>query len=775
MRYPRAGWNATAAPFPEHATVVDLLREAVRRSPDADAVGDAAGTVFTYRELDAWSDRLARLLTARGVGPGEHVALYSERDSWAVVSLVAVLKTGAAYVPLDPDWPPARTERLLDRLGVAYLVAGAGRQRAAQRLAASVPSVRGVVCPGRPDRYSAGDACGETALAALFDHVVEAPDRLLAAGFNTRGTTAYTVAGLEAYRRRIARLFAAGDGTGAAERPSVLEIGCGSGELVGELAGDAGRYVALDVSPSSVKGVLERHGGRYPELEGVVGPAHRAGELVTGPFDVVVMSSVVQFFPDVEYLYEVLEAAVGLLRPGGRILLGDLVDPERDDHPGLALPRGAFRRIGEVLPSVARVTVHERGGAGLEGALADRFDAELVLGPGPALPRRRTFWSGPDVRERPATPPEAEVSPGSVAYVIFTSGSTGVPKGVVVRHRPVVNLITWLRRAYGVGPRDRVLSVASFCFDLSVFDVFGTLAAGGYVRVAGEEELSEPDVLLDILVREDITVWNSAPAMLGMATPYLPLRRDLGGAALRLVLLSGDWIPLTMPGEIRAAFPAADVVALGGATECTVWSNHFLANDVDPARPSVPYGVPMDNARYYVLDERLAVCPVGVAGDLYIGGVCVADGYAGDPSLTATRFLPDPWAPTPGAPMYRTGDRARWGEDGVLEFLGRTDDQVKVRGHRIELGEVRGVLTRCEGVRAAVVLAVPGPGGSRLAAFYLADGLVRDELLAFARRWLPRHMVPDHVVEVPSFPVNRVGKVDRAALTALVTTERGRP
>ncbi|MFB6549721.1 amino acid adenylation domain-containing protein [Streptomyces sp. NPDC056405] len=770
MTYPDPEWNRTHVPYPDHANVPDLIRAAARRSPEAPAVGDAQGLTLTYRELDAASDRLARLLSSTGVQPGAYVALYSARDTWAVISLVAVLKAGAAYVPIDPAWPRDRAERLLDGLGVSCIVTGPVHQRMAQRLAAAVPSVRGVVCPGLAGQHSPEAALDEETLIDLFDHIVDNEDRLRAAGFNARGTGCYDLSDLEEYRKHVSWLA----GTGGPPQPSILEIGCGSGELVGELAVGAGRYVAMDVSPLSVKRVLEAYGQEgHGNLEGVVGPAHRVAELVNGRFDTVVMSSVIHFFPDVEYLYDVLESVAGLVRPGGRILMGDLIDPDREDHPGLALPRRAFRDIGEVLPAVAGAAVRERAGTALRGALGSRYDVELTVGTQASTPRRRTFWSGADLDVQPARPADVPVPPDAVAYVIFTSGSTGTPKGVSVQHRSVVNLIAWLERAYGVGPRDRLLAVASFCFDLSVFDVFGMLALGGHVRVASEEELREPDVLLDLLIEERITVWDSAPAMLGTVTPFLGLRDDLGNAPLRLVLLSGDWIPLTMPDEIRTVFPETDVVALGGATECTVWSNHFLANEVDPAWPSIPYGVPMDNARYYVLDADLSPCPVDVPGDLYIGGDCVALGYAGDQALTATKFLPDPWAPVPGSRMYRTGDRARWLEKGLVEFLGRLDDQVKVRGYRIELGEVRSTLTQCDGVRAAVVLAVPGPGGQRLAAYYLADDVGEEELRAFLSRRLPHYMVPDHVVHLRSFPVSAVGKVDRTALLELVTRKEG--
>ena len=292
------------------------------------------------------------------------------------------------------------------------------------------------------------------------------------------------------------------------------------------------------------------------------------------------------------------------------------------------------------------------------------------------------------------------------------------------------------------------------------------LAAGASVRLASAAELAEPAELVDALEQEDITIWDSAPAALAMLMPFVQARAPAGRDTLRLVLLSGDWIPVPLPDQIRDAFPGAEVVALGGATECTVWSNRHRVGEVDPDWPSIPYGRPMQNARYYVLDEDLRPCPIGGEGDLYIAGQCVALGYAKAPRLTAARFLADPWAGQSGERMYRTGDRARWLPSGDLEFLGRLDDQVKVRGYRVELGEVQSAFLQCPGVRAAAVVAPAGPGGRTLAAFYVptAEPVPKAEIVSALRAVLPSHMVPGRIVALGELPLTDTGKVDRAAL-----------
>jgi amino acid adenylation domain-containing protein len=373
-----------------------------------------------------------------------------------------------------------------------------------------------------------------------------------------------------------------------------------------------------------------------------------------------------------------------------------------------------------------------------------------------------------------ASPPPRRSTPDDLAYVIFTSGSTGTPKGVMVRHRPVINLLRWAYRTFSFSPVDRVLFVTSLSFDLSVFDVFGLLGAGGSVRIAAEEEVRDPERLLRALAEEPVTFWDSAPAALEQTVPFLaglaPGRRP----ALRLVFLSGDWIPVALPDDIRGRFPEARVVSLGGATEATVWSNVFPVEEVAPGWTSIPYGRPIENARYHVLDAGLAPCPVGIAGDLYIGGDCLADGYAREPELTAAKFLPDPWSGRDGGRLYRTGDRARYRPDGNLEFLGRLDHQIKIRGFRIELGEIEGALTALPGVRDAVVMAredrsAGGLGDRRLVAYVTGDvtaGELRRAVREQLRERLPDYMVPTAFVKLERLPLTPNGKVDRKALPA---------
>lgn len=306
-----------------------------------------------------------------------------------------------------------------------------------------------------------------------------------------------------------------------------------------------------------------------------------------------------------------------------------------------------------------------------------------------------------------------------LAYVIYTSGSTGDPKGVVIDHRGALNTVTDVNERFGVGPQDRVFGISALGFDLSVYDLFGTFAAGAALVMPGDDEDRDPVRWSRAVAEHGVTVWNSVPALMEMLLAHSLGNPDAVLGSLRLVMLSGDWIPVGMPGQIREVAPGARVISLGGATEASIWSVLHPVDTVDPQRPSIPYGRPMRNQSMHVLDEAYRPCPVWVPGALFIGGVGLALGYHRAPELTAKAFVSHP---VTGERLYRTGDLARLMPDGALEFLGREDSQVKVRGMRIELGEIEAALVRTDGVREAAAL-VEGSGSSaQLVAYVVEDG-----------------------------------------------------
>ncbi|WP_019548768.1 non-ribosomal peptide synthetase [Streptomyces sulphureus] len=305
--------------------------------------------------------------------------------------------------------------------------------------------------------------------------------------------------------------------------------------------------------------------------------------------------------------------------------------------------------------------------------------------------------------------PVTEAGPDDPAYVIYTSGSTGRPKGVVVSHRAALNTLTDINERFALSEGDRVLGLAQLSFDLSVFDLFGPLSVGAALVLPDAERRTDPSHWAELIRRHGVTVWDSVPALMQMLVAFLDAERDDQLPTMRLVLLSGDWVPTTLPGQVTAAMPQARTVSLGGATEAAIWSIHHVCDGAERERTSVPYGTPLSNQGFRVLDPAMRDRPVWTPGELYISGAGLALEYLGDAETTAHRFV---LHPHDGERLYRTGDLGRYLPGGEIEFLGREDTQVKVRGHRIELGEIESALLDHPAVAAAGAV-VDGEGDSR--------------------------------------------------------------
>ncbi|WP_367129265.1 amino acid adenylation domain-containing protein [Saccharothrix sp. HUAS TT1] len=446
-----------------------------------------------------------------------------------------------------------------------------------------------------------------------------------------------------------------------------------------------------------------------------------------------------------------LAAVLGILKAGGAYV------PLDPDYPA--------QRLDSMLE-----------GASCAAVVTDRVRAAALPAPPPGADRPVVLVEGlldgaaPDLAARPGTGLGRIAGPDDLCYVIHTSGSTGLPKPIALRHRGVVNNLADLNSRFAVGPSDRVLALSSPSFDMSVYEFLGITAAGGVVVVPEADRAKDVAHWARLFAQHDVTIWNSAPALLELLAEHL---ENTGGTALsrlRLVMLGGDWVPVSLPERVRALAPRVRFVALGGATEASIHSTIHEVAETDPAWTSIPYGRPMANQRVYVLDDALQPVPPGVVGELHLAGVGLARGYLERPDLTAERFL-DWSCGDVHDRLYRTGDLTRWRPDGVLELLGRKDFQVKLHGLRVEPGEVEAVLRAHPDVKDAVVTSREDSTGTRRLVGHvvpLPDRTPRpEELRAHLARVLPSFMVPAAVLVLDELPLNPNGKLDRKALGAL--------
>ena len=362
---------------------------------------------------------------------------------------------------------------------------------------------------------------------------------------------------------------------------------------------------------------------------------------------------------------------------------------------------------------------------------------------------------------------EPVAAPDDLAYVIYTSGSTGRPKGVEVEHRSVVNRLRWMQRRYPLGPDDVILQRTPVTFDVSVWELMWWAMAGASVALLQPGGERDPRKIVAAVERHRVTVMHFVPSMLGPFLDQLEAQPDSMHrlTSLHTVFCSGEVLTPALVERFNRVFGAIGaprLVNLYGPTEATVDVSYFNCPSAGPV-DVVPIGKPIDNTTLLVLDERGNPCPVGVPGELNIAGVGLARGYRGRPDLTATAFVADEGAP--GGRRYRTGDLARWRADGNLEFLGRIDDEVKVRGNRVSPGEVQAAMESCPGVRSAVVIAEPSAThGTSLVGYFVAESVSIDQLGDHLAQRLPAYMIPTSFVEMTTLPLTASGKVDRRAL-----------
>lgn len=350
----------------------------------------------------------------------------------------------------------------------------------------------------------------------------------------------------------------------------------------------------------------------------------------------------------------------------------------------------------------------------------------------------------------------------NLAYVIYTSGSTGAPKGVMIDHQGAVNTIYDINTRFNITPEDKVLCLAELGFDLSVYDIFGVLSAGGCLVIPTAEKRKDPEHWYQLIKENKVSLWNSVPAMLSMLFEYFNGRENKILDELRIIMLSGDKISIDLIPLAKRYTPNSKLISLGGATEASIWSIFYPVENLPENAGTIPYGKPMYNQKFYVLDEFLNDCPNWVPGDLYISGKGLSLGYFKDVEKTSQSFIKNHKT---DERLYKTGDIGFYRPDGNIEILGREDFQVKIMGHRIELGEIEKVIKGFKGIKDSVVIVVHE---TKLVSYFVSEekkSINNESIEDHVRKKLPYYMVPDSFVEVDEFPLNINGKIDRKKLS----------
>jgi amino acid adenylation domain-containing protein len=776
-------FNRTESAYPSDKPVTEIFREIAAKYPEKTAVSDRC-TRLTYAELDRRSDILAAFLAEKGVQPESPVGLLLDKSVETIVTVLGILKAGAAYLPLEPDLPLERMAFLVKDAGAVMLVSEKKYIRTLNHLLWKCPSLQAFLCADTDAVTTEKEPLSELMKKELWDYVGEkAHDDISGGGW----VNSYTGENLsrnvmDEYGNNIFKKLS----PYINKSTKVLEIACSSGISMFRLAPLAGRYYGTDLSASILDKTQEEVKKRgLDNVELTCMPAHEIDRLDEKGFDVIILNSVIQCFNGHNYLLDVLSKAIGLLNDKGILFAGDIMDLDRKEemlaslhafrreHAGrgyttktdwsseLFLSQRFFDDLRWHFPAITEVTHLEK--LCTEESELSRFRYDTVIrvdkqGRNALLkPRSKQQWDGSHLKGDFSSVKLPRPTGRSLAYIMYTSGSTGRPKGVLIEHRSISRLV--LNTNYiRISPDDRLTQTGPLSFDASTFEIWGALLNGASLYLVEKQALLSCESYGNMLKEEGITIAWLTAALFHMMVDYDPSVFS----TLTTLLAGGEALSPAHVRKVREENPRLKVINGYGPTENTTFSACFVVKDGFDR--SVPIGRPVSNSQCYVLDSHGSPQPVGVAGELCVSGDGLARGYLNDPQLTAARFIDHPFLP--GRKLYKTGDQARWMHDGNLEYLGRLDHQVKIRGYRIEPGEVESVITQIPGIKQAVVIDRKDDWGDKYLCAYVTAlaGTSPDSIRNELSLLLPAYMIPSFVMVLDQLPVTSNGKIDRKAL-----------
>jgi fengycin family lipopeptide synthetase D len=790
------GFNGTGFDFPRDKTLVELFEEQVERTPHGPAVIFGHETL-TYSRLDKEANQLARyLVNEKSIQVGDRVGILMEPSLDMVAAILGILKAGGAYVPIDPSLPEKRMAHMIDDAVIGVLVSQRKFLRALNRLQWGCTSFHTFLCMDTRDIYAGHESeTSELMDEKLWEYIVEsAGDDITGGGWFTSYEGApFSREEMDEYAGNIVQKVEPLLNPGS----RVLEIGCASGLSMYRIAPLVGFYYGTDLSGDMIQMNLTRvEKENLQNIRLKCLPAHEIDRLEEKDFDMVIINSVIQSFPGHNYLREVIRKAVALLAPHGHLFIGDIMDRQlkeeleremaafkqaadgttttkTDWSAELFVSRGFFEDLTVEIPGVCDVQFSGKIHT-LENELTKfRYDALITIdknhdrgGTGAGKQKYQADRTCLDNSGAEAVKPGTQ--PSNLAYIIYTSGSTGRPKGVMVEHRSVANLAFSQKKEFAIDEKERILQFSAIGFDASVEQIFIALFSGAALVLVPKPVLLDDRRFDRFLKNHAITHVHAVPSFLTLmkAGEYPHLKRLIAG---------GDVCP---PHLARNWSRYCDFYNEYGPTETTVTTTEWKAPAGGPLEGALPIGKPIGNTRVYILDPLKNLLPVGVSGELYVGGECVARGYLNRPELTAEKFPRAPSSIDESSLLYRTGDYVRWMPDGNIRFDGRKDQQVKVRGFRIELGEIENQLMAYHAVSDVLVVLRKDNVSEEegyLCAYYVADTEIEDsDLRDYLSLRLPEYLAPAYLVQLERIPRGPGGKPRRNELPSPADKETNR-
>lgn len=770
------GINSTLTEWPNNKSITDLFLEMVKTYPDKPAV-KMENTTLTYRELDKRSNQVANWLISRSVKKETVVAIYMERSVNLIVSIFGILKAGGAYLPLNTDYPFDRLKYILRETRAAVLISEVNYLREINQLQWYSEDLHSVLCIDSKDFYKETEARNELMRKELWEYLgSQAADDIAGGGWMSSYTGEnFSRAEMDEYAdNAVNKLMPYLD-----KNKRVLEIGCASGITMYRVAPFVKEYYGTDLSQPIIdynRQVCKEQGFDNIKLRCI--EAEDISLLEERDFDVIIINSVVQAFSGFNYLRKIINYAVDLLGEKGVLFLGDIMDLDKKDdlvrdvhnykktNPyanakldfsnEMFVPRAFFDDLKAELPCLE--TVHHANKTGTIKNELSQFRYDVVLGIDKNIKTSDTVnkvkyqFDGRVLDNFGDEPCGVSVSPDQLSHIIFTSGSTGNPKGVMVEHRSLIKTVK-NTNYIDIIPDDVVLQGCEISFDPSCLEIFGSLLNGATLCLISKKKLFNTSSLYSYLVKNDVSIVQFVASLFHLHVDSNPAIFS----GVRLLMLGGEVLSPAHIRKVKKACPSLTILNCYGPTENTINTTTF---EIDDDYDIIPIGKPVSNTGVYVLNKQLKMQPPGVSGELFIFGEGLTRGYVNDEKLTAEKYINDPFRP--GERMYRTGDLVRMRQDGNIEFLGRVDEQVKIKGHRVELKEIEKTFYGIPPVKQALVMLTRQ--GILCAYITLHEDIETDMLKQLLSIDLPFYMIPQFIVKLDQFPLNVHGKVDRNAL-----------
>ncbi len=780
-------FNDTRCAYPREATIGSLFTEAVQRFRERTVIADAEGT-YTYGQLEACSDRIAALLGKKLAGRGEKVVLLLDPGMTAVAAMLAVLKSGNAYVPVSPAYPRDRILFIVRDCGASCVVSEKKYIKILGEALWDTSAVKTAICMDSEDATTVAEPENHMMSAELWNHVGRNASDDITGGAWFSGFTGQALSRheMDEYAGNVyskLKKYLHPD-------VRILEVGCSSGITMFRLAPEAGFYMGTDISSVILKGTaaeLARRNLHHTELR--VLPAHAIGS-IGGRFDIVIINSVVQCFGGYNYLTDVLRQAQGLLNPEGIVFLGDIQDAGKKvqmlddleawhrDKPGsqtkldwsneFFVSRTFVEQLPWLIPEYRSAEVSEKTGA-IENELTRyRYDA-ILSKRGPAMTgqaQKELIGFDPHAAAGPAS---ATVHPDDTAYIIYTSGSTGQPKGCMVTHRNLVRLFVNEHFPFHFSEQDTWIQAHGSHFDFSVWEIYGALLYGAKLVIPTAAQIREPASLYGLIRAHRVTVLNQTPLAFRYLSGHILQASDGHDLSehLRYVIFGGDKLIPSSLEKWSKKFPIerTRLINMYGITETTVHVTfcRISQEDIDSRHALSPLGAPLPETGVYLLSENKTLQPQGVVGEIAVSGSGVCRGYLNRDELTAGRFIDNPFRE--GERLYLSGDLGMIGFNGQLMYIGRKDHQVKIRGYRIELHEIEKQLRKVAGISDCAVISMQNRSGeNEIIAYYVTENTDPEMIAARLKQYLPDYMLPAGYCRIESLPLTISGKLDRSRL-----------